>query len=410
MYFQKTSCRACGYAYKGPQGIKALQSENLIEVFDLGIQPLANDFKNECDEHSGYAPLKVMFCPMCTLAQLSTVVKPEILYSDYPYVTSKSKTMRDHFGSLWSEILKENQVESILEIGSNDGDFLQFAKEHGAKKVIGIDPAQNLADLAVERGITTICNVFNRHSAYSAALSVSQPDVIVARHVFCHADDWQEFIRGIDVLSGPETLTVIEVPYVMDLLKNVKFDTIYHEHLSYLSITAINHLLATTSFHLHKIVPFPVHGGAIALMIRRNNCGIEIDNSVSSFKENITVATWKEFAINAKAKISQLSAFVNDAVSQGKRVCGLGASAKSTVWINACGFKKQHINFICDCTPNKQYRFSPGSNIPVVDEGALLRDLPDICINFAWNFMDECLAKNQAYINYGGQIVSPYLT
>lgn len=410
MYSDKTFCRACNYGKQNvPTGVKSEHNgERLIQVFDLGLQPLANDFGTV--EHAGYAPLSVLFCPCCTLAQLSVVVDPAILYSEYPYVTSKTKTMQDHFGSLWTVILKEKACESVVEIGSNDGDFLKFANEHGAKKVIGIDPAQNLSAYAIERGIPTICNVFNSDSAYSAGLSIKEPEVIVARHVFGHIDDWHEFMHGIQILAGKDTLLVVEIPYVVDLLNNTEFDTIYHEHLSYISIASIKALLKSTNFHIHNIVRFPIHGGALAVMIRRNDYGLKPDDSVDSFRETITEHTWKSFSFKAKTKISELSKFVNDAVSSGQTVCGFGASAKSTVWINACGFTTKQIKFICDCTPYKQYTLSPGTDIPIVDEGALLRELPDICINFAWNFSDTVIEKNQPYLNHGGQIISPYLT
>ena len=411
MYKLHTHCRACGFGKDpNPTGAKTQPTnDKLLPVFDLGVQSLANDFRFEHAEHYGYAPLKVMFCPRCTLAQLSVVVKPEILYSNYPYVTSKSQTMQDHFNLLWYEIQKEGNAQSLVEIGSNDGDFLMLAKYRGVNKIIGIDPAQNLSALAVERGLTTVCDQFNSESAYSAGLSVQDPDVIVARHVFCHIDDWQEFMRGIAVLAGNNTLLVIEVPYVVDLLKNVEFDTIYHEHLSYASVTAIRHLLQPTDFHIHKIVKFPIHGGALAIMVRRNDSSIPAHESASQFRDFITADTWREFSDSAHSKIRKLSALVRSLANDGHSVCGFGASAKSTVWINACGFDRRHIRFICDSTPGKQWTLSPGSNIPITDEGALMRELPHTCINFAWNFHEEILRKNQDYIGHGGRIITPFI-
>lgn len=338
MYKTHTSCRACGYAKPGAQGIKSGPSkESLQPVFDLGLQPMANDFAAADEERAGYAPLKVMFCPRCTLAQLSVVVNPEILYSRYLYVTSQSDTMYAHFDALGEVLRKEQPFSSLLEIGSNDGTMLRFFARHGIT-VAGIDPAENLADQSRKFGIPTVTGVFNACTAQkSLAAFRSGFDVILARHVFCHVDDWAEFIDCLAIPSHKNTLIGIEAPYVKDLLDRGEFDTIYHEHLSYLSIAAMRALLADSPFRLHRIVRFPIHGGAILILLRRKDYEGPTDASVAEFEkeENITLESWQAFNMKAAANVNSLEAFVRSARKDGKRVVGFGASAKSTLgpWV-----------------------------------------------------------------------------
>lgn len=414
MYKAHNFCRACGYGKpSGPPGIKSAPSgQRLVEVFDLGVQPLANDFCGEDDEHEGFAPLKVLFCPECSLAQLSVVVNPEQLYSKYNYVTSNTQMMFDHFEGLWMNIRNEHpKPENVLEIGSNDGTLLKFLRDHGAESVIGIDPAQNLVEKAEELGVRTICSLFDEPSATMVASAMPRIDVVIARHVFCHTDDWKQFIKDLDVVCQKDTLVAIEVPYVLDLLSEVQFDTIYHEHLSYMNVKAMVALLDRTMFKLHSVQHFPIHSGAIVMYLRRRDFEAAADPSVEVYldreKRSLTAERWSVFAAKAYSNIAELKKTVLTLKGDGKTICGFGASAKSTVWVNACGFKSRDLKFITDTTPQKQFKKSPGSDIPIVDQGALLRDLPDYAVLFAWNYAGECIRNNQMFIDKGGKFIIP---
>jgi len=316
--------------------------------------------------------------------------------------------MQDHFRVLWDLVKTECIPDAVLEIGSNDGRMLQFAKDNGASAVLGIDPAENLKPKD-DSGIVSICGMFDKVSASIAHTAMPTVDVIMARHVFAHLDDWHDFIRNLDLLADKNTLILIECPYVMDLLKGVEFDTIYFEHLSYVSIKSVEALLDHTPFHIHKIVQFAIHGGAIGMMLRRNDSGIQPHASVNHYlqAEKLSVEDWNRFSVEAHYRINDLKSLVREQVYDNKRVCGFGASAKSTVWINACGFTRKEIAFICDNTPQKQGRFSPGTNIPIVDEGALLRELPDFAVMFCWNFSVEVLEKQKRYVELGGKFIVP---
>jgi hypothetical protein len=413
MYTPHTQCRACGFGKPFAPGTKSGEPERLKKVFDLSIQPLANDFQPENGERAGYAPLEVLYCPRCTLAQLSVTVRPDILYSNYSYVTSPSVTMKVHFDTLCIDIGKERgSVKSVLEIGSNDGRFLKFCEGFGAQKSVGIDPARNLVDQAEKLGVKSICGLFGVPNAHNIKALYGDFDIIVARHVFCHVDDWRDFVTGLEVLATKDTLICIEVPYVLDMLERGEFDTIYHEHTSYLSIRAMLALLEGTSLRLHKVIKYPIHGGAILMMLRHRDSGIIPDESVDQFLywETGMEEKWEHFSQTSTSKIYNLKTMVDSLSTKGRRICGYGASAKSTVWVNACGFSRVQLEAIYDGTPQKQFKFSPGTNIPIKHEGAFFADACDYAVMFCWNFESECLAKNKKWLEGGGRFIIPHPT
>ena len=403
-------CRACGYGQpETPPGIKSSSFDRLIPVFSLGVQPLANDFCEAGAEHSGYAPLEVLFCPRCTLGQLSVTVRPDILYKSYSYVTSRSDMMKNHFKSLWSYIQEDCRPESVLEIGSNDGHFLTFCKEY-ADSVCGVDPSENLSQVARESGVQTICGIFCKDTAELARACVPKCDLIVARHVFGHVDDWRGFVKALDVVSNRDTVIVIEVPWARRLLEHAEFDTVYHEHLNYVTLKSVQALLEESRFKLHRVHEFPVHGGAIAITLRRKDCDVMPDSSVRNFmmSERIDETSWRNFAARSTNTISDLTKKVKKLVKDGKSVAAYGASAKATVWMNACGFTNKEVKFVTDTTPMKQWKCIPGTNIPVVDPGAILREQPDYMLLTAWNFAEEIIAKEADYRKKGGQFIIPH--
>jgi len=409
MYHDHLVCRACSYGPTiNPGGIKSAPStEKLVPVFDLGIQPLANDFARAGEERSGFAPLKVLLCPRCNLAQLSVVVRPEILYRNYLYVTSPSETMQRHFDTIAQGMAREAGSKRLLEIGSNDGAFLEYLTLRGWQ-VMGVDPAENLCKQAKDKGLTVVPEFFG--AAAGASLAGFKPGIILARHVFCHVDDWRDFIRGLELVSTDDTLVCIEVPYAADLLEKGEFDTIYHEHTSYLTIKAMSALLAESRFRLHHVMHLPIHGGALFIMLRVKGHEAPPDKSVSQFLngEDCGEEAWTRFRVKSFAKVNDLRDLVLRLRKEVKRVVGYGASAKSTVWINSCGFNRKDIEGVYDCTIEKQYRTIPGTDIPIVHEGAFYADGADYAIMFAWNFADEVIHKQQKWLKSGGAFIVPH--
>lgn len=393
MYRDHTTCRACG-------------STDLIPVFDLGVQPLANDFRKPGESRNGFAPLKVLFCQKCTLAQLSVVVDPVLLYEDYPYVTSTSETMRRHFVRLATVFAIESGFGSLVEIGSNDGLFLKHLSDAGWKQLVGIDPAINLSPAASARGVRTINSLFDEQAAKDALRITGEVDAIVARHVFAHIDNWKEFMRCIELMSNTNTTVYLECPYCLDTMNHGEWDTIYHEHLSYVTIRSIEALLKDTSFHLHRITAYPVHGGVILMTLRRNDLTRKVDQSVADYleREQITAGCWQTFRHQSESQVDRLLLKIEQLKANGKTVCGFGASAKSTVAVTAAGLEK-FISFITDTTPQKQGRLSPGTNIPIVPQEEILKRQPDYAVCFAWNYRTEILKANEEYLKRGGHFI-----
>lgn len=413
-YKTHRACRACGLGLSsGPGGTKAAsQSDKLVEVLNLGVMPLPNAFCKDGESQPGYYPISLMVCPRCTLGQLSIVVDPLVLYQKYAYVTSPSKTMAGHFNRLWDSLNSQKKIQSVIEIGSNDGLFLEFCKNSGAERVLGIDPAENLVELAKKRGIETLCGLFDKENTRIASATIPNPDLVIARHCFCHINDWQQFIANVSLLCGKETLVCIEVPYAQDLIKECQWDTIYAEHTSYLTIKAAQYLLEGSMLRLQKVQKFPIHGGAIALFLRRRDSEVWQDESVHDFleKEKCEVEDWKKFAAKAELQILHLGTRVRDLVAAGKRVCGYGASAKSTVWISACKFTRKEIACICDATATKVYCNSPGTDIPIVHEGDHFTGCFDYVVLFAWNFSFEIMEREKTFGHKGFKWIVPVPT
>jgi novobiocin biosynthesis protein NovU/D-mycarose 3-C-methyltransferase len=383
-------------------------------VLNLGVTPLPNAFKRKDDWRPGHYPVELLACPKCGLGQLSAVVSPTVLYQDYPYVTSTSNTMQRHFESLWSNLTEAcgKPPASIIEIGSNDGLCLEAMQKFGASQVLGIDPAINLATISHQRGVQTITAEFNHPTAVRAAAFIPNPDVVMARHVFCHIDDWKNFIRNLAIVCRSNTVVAIEVPYAGDTIKKTEWDQIYAEHLSYLTLKSVVALLEGSPFVLHRVIRYEIHGGALVLILRSKEHAATVHESVAKSldEEKCSIDDWKDFATRSLDQMVALKILVADLRKQGKRVVGYGASAKSTVWINACKFKKSDIEAIYDCTPQKWYTFSPGTDIPIVHEGLFYVDAADYAIVWAWNFLEEIIEKNKKWVEGGGKFIVPVPT
>lgn len=411
MYKLHTHCRVCHKPQ--PSYVKSTKPETtLVKAVSFGPMPLANDFKTAEEVHHGYAPLDVMVCKNCGLAQLSVVVDPMILYDYYTYTTSGSKTMEAHFHKLTNDIREVGgwiYKGRVLEIGSNDGRFLRFIKQHcNPSYVFGVDPAENLCSIARSFGIPTEYGLFS----YEIADYILNKDdggvfdVVIARHVFCHVDDWHDFIRAVDAVTHDESMLVIEVPNADKLLKGNEWDTIYHEHLSYMNIGAMSRLLGGTRFFIKEIRYFDIHGGTMVFFIGKN--GIQNENvNRMAIAERCGVDEWRNMRDRADAWIDQLRNTVFIAKSKGKTVSGYGASAKSTNWISACKFDSSSISYISDTTPQKQGRMSPGTDIPIVSPEHFRSNPTDYAILFAWNFEAEILEKESEFRSRGGKFIIP---
>lgn len=382
MFKHHTKCRVCG-------------TEDLVSVADFGLTPLANDFRKPGEEVAGYAPLNVLYCDDCSLAQLSATVNPSVLYSHYSYVSSTSQTMLKHMDDLIQDIRAEHNgpIVNVLEIGSNTGVFLERFKPY-CKIIAGIDPAANLSEEAEKRGATVVVGLFNCESAKRTL----RADVVVARHVFAHIDNWHEFVATLDHVTNPNSTVVIEVPYVGDMLDRGEWDSVYHEHLSYVSIRSMNRLLQKTPWYVSATKKYAVHGGSIAFFLKHR-----VGDYVPIANDELTEY---DFCKSAEAWKRDANSFWSGFMKgPRKRIFGYGAPAKATLWTSFLNLKRSDIEFVHDNTPQKQGCLMPGTDIPVTGDTSDMESC-DVGIVFAWNYFDEIKRKSPPDV--AGKLVVPF--
>ena len=402
MIHERRDCRACG-------------STRLEAILDLGSTALANDFlaADEAAAYDHYHPLRLRLCRDCSLVQLADVVDPEVLYRNYAYVTSSSKTMDAHLGAQAREVLAAAPgAKKVLEIASNTGEYLQKFKALGCE-VLGVEPAANIAEIAQRQGIATRVEFFNAHTAPAIRASWGAPDVVLGRHVFAHIDDLKGLLSGLDAIAHPRTLIGFEVPYLADFLEKTEFDTIYHEHLSYVPVRAVEALLRGSPFQIERVVHYPIHGGSILFQLRRRAAGVPVHESVAAaLKREADLRlddprTWEGFAQRVAKIRRDLPVLIRSLKKQGKRVIGYGASAKGNTLLNTSGLGAEDLDYIIDNTPFKQGKLAPGSWIPVRPPEALLDDQPDYALLLAWNFAAEIVGREVEYQQHGGRFILP---
>lgn len=404
MIHERTHCRTCG-------------SPNLRLILDLGRTALVNDFLRP-EDVAGYnisLPLRVVLCPDCSLVQLADTVDPKILYSRYAYVTSTSKTMDTHLNQMVTHLLSTARLgagSKVLEIASNTGVLLKKFKEQGCE-VLGIEPAGNIADVALATAIPTRKEFFNAANAKKLRADWGTADLILGRHVFAHIDDLRDLVAGLETVSHPETLIAFEVPYVVDFFEHVEYDTIYHEHLSYISVASIAALVKDSSFMLSRVDHYPIHGGSILFHLRPRASQMAPHASVAqalATEQQLRLAepaTWVEFARRVARIRSELPALLRRLKAEGKRIIGYGASAKGNTLLNTCGIGTGELDYIIDNTPFKQDKIAPGSWLPVRPPERLLADQPDYALLLAWNFAPEIIRRETEYQQRGGRFIVP---
>ena len=404
MIQERTRCRTCG-------------SKNLKLILDLGRTALVNDFLKP-EDVAGYKislPLRVVLCPDCSLVQLAETVDPKILYSHYAYVTSTSKTMDTHLNKMMTHLLSTGRLgagSKVLEIASNTGVFLKKFKEQGCE-VLGVEPAGNIADVALATAIPTRKEFFNAATARKLKTEWGAADLILGRHVFAHIDDLRDLVAGLEAMSHQDTLIAFEVPYLVDFFEHTEYDTIYHEHLSYISIRSIEALVQDSPFMLSRVDHYPIHGGSILFHLRHRSAKVRPHASVAQALQNekqlrlAEPATWEMFAQRVNHIRTELPALIRKLKSQGKRIIGYGASAKGNTLLNTCGLGTSELDYIIDNTPFKQDKLAPGSWVPIRPPERLLQDRPDYALLLAWNFAPEIIKREAEFQKRGGRFIVP---
>ena len=396
-------CRACG-------------GSRVPLVISLGRTPLANALltADQLDRHEDTYPLDLVFCEDCTLVQITETVPPSRLFAEYAYFSSFSDTMLRHAETLVDRVISERGLRDgalVAEVASNDGYLLQFYRRAGIR-VLGIEPAANIAKVAEERGIPTVVDFFGEACARTLAARGDRADVIHANNVLAHVPDLPGFARGLAAMLTEQGVAIIEVPYVKDLIDHREFDTIYHEHLSYFSLTAIHRLCALHGLAVVDVERLAIHGGSLRVTIARAGSAAP-SPAVSHLldEENAWGVTrlefYQRFADDVADLRRSLLAVLSELRSAGKRLAAYGAAAKGSTLLNCFGIGRNYLEFVVDRSPHKQGRFMPGVHLPIDAPSRLLRDRPDFVLLLTWNFADEILAQQQEFRQAGGRFIIP---
>ena len=397
-----STCRSCG-------------GENILPAISLGLSPLANNLLDSLDDKDELYPLEMMYCPDCHNGQLSYVVPPEKMFNHYLYVSSTAKSFREHFEKAAEKYIKEFKLDSnsfVIDIGSNDGIALKPLKEKGIK-VLGIEPAKNIAEIANAAGLTTINNYFNIFVATAIGQDYGKADLITASNVFAHSDKLKQIASSALSLLKEDGAFIIEVQYLLDTIKDLTFDNIYHEHANYWSVTSIVNFfnnLCPISWKVNKVEHIDTHGGSIRVYIR--NSKFEVDSSVEEFLQTemgFGIKEYNTYLIFAE-RVEQARLNVNKNIKaykdQGLTLVGYGSPAKATTALNYYGVTAKDIDYIIEDNPLKHNKILPGCKIPIYSKDKLNEKLPDIIVVMAWNFFDDIKKNNQDLIDKGVKFIS----
>lgn len=393
------SCRVC-------------QSPNIEQVLDLGKQPFANSLLRSLDEKEKFYPLSISWCPNCRLVQLNETAEPTDLFSNYVWVTSTSKVALEHAKNFYREILFRTQKlkgSYVLEVASNDGAFLKPFVENDYK-VLGVDPAENIVDMAIADGIPTKCKFFGARAAHEIVEEFGQARVIIARNVLPHVANLHDFVEGLRLCLEEDGLLVVEFHYARIICEGLHYDSIYHEHLCYFTLKSIERLLNQFHLFVTDIKESPISGGSLILYIGKKKKESPIVQSYRDSEEAAKVnelSNWQNFAERAHSHREQLLKILADITEKTGPVVGYGASARSSTLLNFCGIDTRLVSMIADQNPLKQRHYTAGVHIPITSPEDLMKQKPEYVLLLAWNFADEISRILKDKFSFTGGFIVP---
>lgn len=398
-----SECRICG-------------SKKLIKYLDLGLLPLANnlEFTAVRAKEKQRFPLQVLFCEECYLSQLSVVIDPEKMFSYYTYRSSVNAGYVKHCQEMAQQLkqkLKLNADSFHIDIAGNDGTLLKQFKDLIGLKTLNVDPATNLVAIAESLGVESIADFWGTALADKIINKYGYADLITATNVFAHVDNVKDFILSAKKLLKPNGVLVLEFPYIIDFIEGMEFDTVYFEHLSYMSVHSVNRLCEIMDMKMISVEKQNIHGGTIRVSIVHNNSSVEADKNVHQYISNElnsvynTIDKYKQWAESVKNIINDFSLNILKLKKQGYKIAGFGASAKGNTLLNCAGMNTDIVKYIADETPEKIGKYSPMTGIPIVNKQQLIKDPPDYLIILSWNFSDEIIEKVSKI--YNGKYIIP---
>lgn len=400
------NCRICGHSLE-------------TSFCDLGMSPLSNSFltKEQLANPEQLFPLHAMVCSSCFLVQVPMFERPENIFTEYAYFSSYSKSWLDHAKKYTDKMIqrfKFGPQHFVVEIASNDGYLLKFFKELGIP-ILGIEPAENVALVAQSSaGVPTLVKFFGRGLAEELSATTRKADLLIGNNVLAHVPDINDFVSGMKVLLSPTGVITMEFPHLLELMKENQFDTIYHEHFSYLSFFVVQRLFDIHGLRLFDVESMSTHGGSLRIFgchrddkTKANTPAVEeLLNREHEFGVD-KLETYKAFETRVRSIKLKLTNFLQDMKRQERLVAGYGAPAKGNTLLNYCGIKSDLLPFTVDISPYKQNKFLPGVHIPVLHPDEIKKRKPDYLLVLPWNIKDEVMLEHAYIKEWGGKFVLP---
>jgi SAM-dependent methyltransferase len=400
---------------------RVCEARALEPVLDYGRVALADGFLDPGEDLAAEPryPLTLCICGACGHLQIDTIVDPALLFREYIYVTGVSETVLAHARRLHAAVVAlagargdAGRPLRVIEAASNDGTVLAVFREHGAA-VLGVDPAENIAAIARERGVPTLAEFFDAATARRVAAEHPPFDVLIARNVLAHVADLHGFVEGISIVLGPRGIGVLEVPHARTMFDELQYDQVFHEHIGYFTLGVLERLLARfglTVFHVEEI---PLHGGSLQVYLGHAGATPAPDASVARVEGEEaargleTRAAWLAFAARVARQREALRAELGTLKAAGKRLAAYGASGKGQAMLQLCGIDRSVLDYVVDRSPLKHGKLTPGTHIPVCPTERLMETRPDVVLLSAWNFADEILRQQRPYLEAGGRMLHP---
>jgi SAM-dependent methyltransferase len=405
----ETACRFCGAAVEA--------------VFaDLGMSPLANSYLSpeRVNSMEPFYPLRALVCAKCFLVQLEEFETPEQIFSDYAYFSSYSSSWLEHSRRYAEQMIERLGLDGssrVVEIASNDGYLLQFFRDREIS-VLGVEPAANVAEVAVEKGIPTVVEFFGEHVARRLA-GEGSADLLLGNNVLAHVPDLNDFVAGMKALLKPDGVITMEFPHLMRLIEDNQWDTIYHEHFSYFSFLTVSSVFEAHGLRLFDVEELPTHGGSLRIYGAHAGDAEKPESAAArELRERERSAgydrleTYLGYGLRVEQDKRQILTFLIGLKEQGLRVAAYGAPAKGNTLLNYCGVRREFIDYTCDLNPHKQGHFLPGSHIPIRSPEQIREDKPDVVLILPWNLKDEIVEQLGFIREWGGRFAArtPELT